>query len=196
MKLLILTPRFPYPTRTGDTLTVFHMLQYFSRRHVIDMVSCASQVPGAGDIDAVAPYCRKIVPVPISRIRRSANAMGSVIGRRPLQADWFYSPAVARIVDDLVQQNRYDVLYAHTIRVARNLTRVQAGPAALRVLAMQISMQLNYRRIASFERNPFYRLVFNYEAARLAAFEPANRQYVRPCVGDIRRGQRGHRRRQ
>ena len=37
---------------------------------------------------------------------------------------------------------------------------------------MQISMQLNYRRIASFERNPFYRLVFNYEAARLATFEP------------------------
>ena len=172
MTLLIVTPRFPYPTRTGDTLTVFHLLKYFSQRHVIDMVSCTNQIPGAADIDAVAPYCRKIVPVPISRIRRSANALGSVLGSRPLQADWFYSPAVARIVDDLVQQNRYDVLYAHTIRAARYLTTPQGGPAALRVLAMQISMQLNYRRIASFERNPFYRLVFNYEAARLAAYEP------------------------
>lgn len=171
MKLLIVTPRFPYPTRTGDTLTVFHMLKYFSQRHVIDMVSCTGRVPADDDIAAVAPYCRHIFPVRVPRIRRSMNAIGSVLGGRPLQADWFFSSAVASIVDDLVQEHRYDVLYAHTIRAARYLLESPAGSEGLRVLAMQISMQLNYRRIAAFERNPLFRLVFNYEAARLASFE-------------------------
>ena len=34
-------------------------------------------------------------------------------------------------------------------------------------------MQLNYRRLARYESNPLYRLLFSHEAARLATFESA-----------------------
>ena len=99
------------------------------------------------------------------------NVIGTVLRGRPLQSDWFYSPVAARAVDSLVRQHRYDVLYAHTIRAARYVTDLRTPHTALRVLAMQISMRLNYSRIATYERHPLYRLVFKYEAARLAAFE-------------------------
>ena len=171
MELLLVTPRFPYPTRTGDTLTVFHLLKHFSPRHTVDLVSCADEPLPAAHIAAVAPFCRSIHTVPIPPLRSAIKGVGAVLRRRPLQAEWFYSSRAARTIEQLVRHNRYDVLYAHTVRAARYLTELKPPWPSLRVLAMQISMQLNYRRLAHYERNPFYRLIFNYEAARLRTFE-------------------------
>ena len=75
---------------------------------------------------------------------------------QPLQSVWFYTSKMARSIERLVARNHYDVLYAHTIRAARYLTQLTTSPSSLRVLAMQISMQLNYRRLAACERNPVY----------------------------------------
>ena len=172
MRILLVTPRFPYPTRTGDTLTVYHMLRHFSRRHEIDLVSCAGRMPSPEDVAAVTPFCRSVHTVPISRLRSVLNGSAGMLRGRPLQAGWFYSRKLARVVERLVGHARYDVLYAHTIRSARYLTDLQSDHRSLRVLAMQISMRLNYERLSRYERNPLYRLVFKHEAARLRTFEP------------------------
>ena len=171
MELLIVTHRFPYPTRTGDTLTVFHLLKHFSQRHTLDLVSCTNRDPNCEYLDAVAPFCRSVHTVTVSPLRSAFNGVGAVLRRKPLQSDWFYTSRVSRTIEQLMQYNRYDVLYAHTVRTARYITELNQQSPALRVLAMQISMQLNYRRLARYESNPLYRLVFNHEAFRLATFE-------------------------
>jgi sugar transferase (PEP-CTERM/EpsH1 system associated) len=171
MKILLVAPRFPYPTRTGDTLTVFNLLKYFSQRHTIDLVSCSDQPLPAEHRAAVTPYCRNLRTVRISSLRSFFNGARSVLGRKPLQAAWFHSPKVALAIDELVSECDYDVLYAHTVRAARYLIDKRTPTPALRVLAMQISMQLNYQRLARYERNPLYRLAFKHEAARLGSFE-------------------------
>lgn len=171
MELLIAAPRFPYPTRTGDTLTVFHLLQHFARRHELDLVACTEQPPSEEQLAAVTPFCRNVFAVPLRRSRKIVNLASSVFRNEPIQARWFYSPVGARVIKNLVQRRHYDVLYAHTIRMARYLAIPRSSASQLRVLAMQISMELNYRRLARFERNPLYRLVFNHEAALLATYE-------------------------
>ena len=171
MKILLVTPRFPYPTRTGDTLTIFHLLKHFSQRHTVDLVSCTTHILSPDHIAAVAPFCRSVHIVKISSRQSVINGIGAALRRKPLQSGWFYSSGVARTVEQLVRRNRYDVLYAHTVRAARYLTDLEAQSPSLRVLAMQISMRLNYQRLASYESNPLHRLVFKHEAARLGAFE-------------------------
>lgn len=171
MNILLVTPRFPYPTRTGDTLTVFHLLKHLSQRHAVDLVSCTTEPLPAAYRDAIRPFCRTLRTVPVSPARSFINGVGAVLRRQPLQAAWFYSPAVSAAVDELAAGCDYDVLYAHTVRAARYLTEMTRAPQAVRVLAMQISMRLNYERLAQYERNPIYRLAFKHEAARLGAFE-------------------------
>ena len=171
MELLVVTPRFPYPTRSGDTLTVFHMLKHFSQRHALDLVCCTNKVPNPDYLDAVAPYCRSVHPVPISPIRSATNGLRSVLRGKPLQSEWFYTPAMSRTIEALMRNYNYDVLYAHTIRTARYITELNSQSTALRVIAMQISMRLNYQRLERYERNPLFRIVFRHEASRLATFE-------------------------
>ena len=171
MNVLLVTPRFPYPTLTGDTLTVFHLLKHFSQRHSIDLVSCASDVPEPDHVAAVAEFCRTIRTVRIPPFQSLVQGAGAMLLRKPLQSTWFYTARAARTIEKMVRSNRYDVLYAHTIRTARYFVDLRSPSTALRVLAMQISMKLNYQRLAYYERNPFHRLVFKHEAARLGPFE-------------------------
>ena len=95
MNILLVTPRFPYPTRTGDTLTVFHLLKHLSQRHAVDLVSCTTEPLPAAYRDAIRPFCRTLRTVPVSPARSFINGAGAVLRRQPLQAVWFSSPAVS-----------------------------------------------------------------------------------------------------
>lgn len=171
MEILLVTTRFPYPTRTGDTLTIYHFLKHFSGRHSIDLVSCTKGAVARNCLDAVSPFCRSIHTVPLSPLRHALNGAAALVRGEPLQSVWFYTSKMAHSIERMVERTNYDVLYAHTIRAARYLTQLTTSPSSLQVLAMQISMQLNYRRLAACERNPVYRAVFRREADRLASFE-------------------------
>ena len=169
MNILLVTPRFPFPTRTGDTLTVFHLLRHFSQRHAVDLVSCTTEPLPRRYREAIVPYCRAMRTVRISSARSFLNGIGAVLRREPLQAAWFHSPEIAATIAELTSRRDYQVVYAHTVRAARYL--IEQPTQAVRILAMQISMQLNYQRLARYERNPLYRLAFKHEAARLGSFE-------------------------
>ena len=171
MKILLVAPRFPYPTRTGDTLTVFHLLKHFSQRHTVDLVSCVDEAPPPEYHAEVAQYCGVVRTVRIPPLRSAFNGIVAVLQGKPLQAAWFASAQVRRAISDLIQEREYDFFYAHTVRVAQYLLDLPVRVTGLRVLAMQISMKLNYQRLACYERNPLYRLAFYYEASRLGPFE-------------------------
>ena len=171
MRILLVAPRFPYPTRTGDTLTVFHLLKHFSQRHTVDLVSCVVEDPLPEHRDAVARYCGVMRTVRVPPLQSVFNGVAAVLQGKPLQSAWFASGRMRGAISALTRDRDYDVFYAHTVRVAQYLLDLPLRVAGLRVLAMQISMKLNYQRLALYERNPFYRLAFRYEAARLGSFE-------------------------
>ena len=195
MKLLIIATRFPYPASTADRLTVYQLLRYFSQRHTIDLVACSDKRLAREHLDAVAPYCRGIHIVQISRIQSMIKAIGAVLTGKPIQVAWFYTARGTHLIQHLVQAEDYDVLYAHTIRAARYLTDLEQTPTALRVLAMQISMRLNYQRLADYERNLAYRVAFKHEASRLRTFESyISEQFDRALViSDVDRSAISHR---
>lgn len=171
MKILLVSPRFPYPTRTGDTLTVYHMIKHFSQRHTVDLVSCVEEEPSPEYYAAVAEYCGLVLTVRVPNPVRILNGIAAVLKRQPLQPTLFSSPGMRRTIADLVRDREYDVLYAHTVRVAHCLLGLSTHTTALSVLAMQISMKLNYQRMARYERNFLYRMAFKYEASRLEFYE-------------------------
>ena len=171
MNILIVSTRFPYPTTTADRLTVYQLLKHFSRRHTIDLFACTAVPLTKDEIAAVADYCRTIKTIHIPPLLSLIRSAAAVAARKPIQPNLFYAARGRRIIRQLVRDGKYDVLYAHTIRAARFLLNLEPRIPALRVLAMQISMALNYARLANHERNFIYRVIFRYEAAMLRRYE-------------------------
>lgn len=169
MRLLVTAPRFPWPLDKGDRLTVYKLVQHFSRAHSVALV-CFLE-PGQ-DPEWVRRLDGVVERLEVVRLRRAGAYGRTALGlasRRPLQVHYYRSPAMARRLRVVMDEFRPDLVYAHTIRMAEYLAGERPGPG---ILAMQISMALNYARLAGHTGNPLRWGAYRLEAGRARRYEP------------------------
>jgi len=170
MRILIVAARFPYPLYRADNLTVYRFIKYLAQRHEIDLAALDTTGDADRYTDELRPYCNEIRIARLTRVRSWWNSLRALASTQPLQLAYFYSPELDRTVRELVQATRYDLLYAHTIRAARYIDHFSDVP---RVLAMQISMTLHYRRLRDHTTHWFWKHLYQLEHRRLRSYEPA-----------------------
>lgn len=168
LNIVVVAPRFPYPLDKGDRLTVFNFLKYFSEQHQVSLICFLEPGQEPEWRSKVEPFCRRVEIVPLRRSRAYVNSLLGLLGRTPLQACYYSDPAMCRVVRQVVNEIRPDILYAHTIRVGQY---VVSHGACARVLALQVSMTLNYRRLAEHASGLFSKMLYSVEHQKLRAFE-------------------------
>ncbi|MCJ7725117.1 MAG: glycosyltransferase, partial [Acidimicrobiia bacterium] len=168
MRILVLAPRFPYPLDKGDRLTVFNLVRHFSRLHDVALVTFLEPGQDSGDRRHLEGVAERIETVPLQRWRAYLRAVFGMLRGKPLQVGYYSSPQMTRTVARVIEEFRPDIVYAHTIRMAEYL----AGDRRPKVLAMQISMRLNYGRLARFHKSALRRLVYRVEAWWAGRYEP------------------------
>ena len=104
----------------------------------------------------------------MSKPRAYANSLLGVVGQEPLQVHYYRDPAMTAAIDAVVARQKPDLLYAHTIRMGQY---TESYRDAVRVLALQISMTLNYRRLAEQAQGPVSKALYGLEYRKLRAFE-------------------------
>ena len=122
--------------------------------------------------DIVAPFCAQVVVVPLNKMRSYANCVTGVMSHRPLQVQYYMDPAMKDAVRQVVEAQQPDLLYAHTIRMGQYIEPYVDIP---RVLAMQISMTLNYRRLAEQARGLGSKVFYNLESRKVPRFRGQTR---------------------
>jgi polysaccharide biosynthesis protein PslH len=176
VKLVLVAPRFPFPLDKGDRLTVHHLVRYLGARHRVWLACFLEPDQDPGWVDELRPHCEEVLTVPLSRPRAYLNSARAVAGRTPMQVRYYADQRMHGLVNDLVARVRPDVLYAHTIRMGPYVVEHSDLP---RVLAMQISMTLQYRRLAAETRGPVRRF-YDLEYRQLRGFEgPFARRFDR-----------------
>lgn len=168
MKLLIVAPRFPYPLDKGDRLTVFNLLKYLGARHHVALTCFMEAGQQPEWVQHAAPFCARIETVPLRRPYAYLRCLIGSPGALPLQALYYDAPIMRRAVQQLVNEFRPDLLYAHTIRMGRYILPYADLP---RVLAMQVSMTLNYRRLMEHASDWPHKMLYFLEYRKLRAFE-------------------------
>ena len=167
MKLLCLTPRLPYPPDRGDRLRAFNIIKRLGGEHELHLLSFIASDEEQRHADALASYCRSVQVVPLSP-RRSAAAVALNAWRLlPLQALYYRSAAMQRLVDDTLRRQRFDAAYIHLFRMApylaerRDLYRIVD---LTDVISSELARSMAYRGAAS-------RLVYKVERPRIARYE-------------------------
>ena len=169
MRLLVLAPRFPYPLDKGDRLTVFNLSKHFSRLHGVALVTFLEPGQDPADRRHLDGFVDRIDTVPLRKWRSYLRAVLGMLRGRPLQVGYYSSPQMARKVQQVIREFEPDIVYSHTIRMAPYLADEPRLPS---VLAMQISMRLNYGRLARFHKSLLRRLVYRVEAWWAGRYEP------------------------
>ena len=167
MRLLVLAPRFPYPLDKGDRLTVFNLVRHFSRFHEVALVTFTEPDQDPADRRHLEGSASIIETVPLRPMPAYLRAIVGLTRGRPLQVGYYRSPVMAERVEQVLREFRPHLVYAHTIRMAEYLVDEKRP----RILAMQISMRLNYGRLSRHHRSRLRRLVYRVEAWRAGRYE-------------------------
>lgn len=167
MRILCLTPRLPYPPDRGDRLRAYNVLKRLGGEHELHLLSFIASEDERRRLDALKPFCRSVQVVPLSPRRSAATVALNVWRRLPLQALYYRSAAMQRLVDETLRRQRFDAAYVHLFRMApylderRDLYRVVD---LTDVISSELARSMAYRGAAS-------RLVYGLERPRIERFE-------------------------
>ena len=167
MRVLFLTPRFPYPPLKGDQVVAYHRLRLLSRRHEITLLSFVEseeELAGAAELER---YCEAIHTFQLPPWRSFVNvAARAPFSRLPLQVLYYASDAARKRVETLLASDGFDVVHAYFHRMA---SYVSDAPVP-KVLDLMDSMQLRMQRNAAVARPP-KRWMFREELRRVTPYE-------------------------
>lgn len=118
MRILFLTSRLPYPPNRGDRSRVFNFIKHLSRAHQLSLVSFIAQESEREHLAPLRSYCRGVRVVTMSQRRSALSVLFNLWRREPLQALYYRSGAMRRLVDRMLSSNQFDVIFTHLFRMA------------------------------------------------------------------------------
>jgi len=168
MKILIVTPRVPYPPYRGDKIHMFNVLKRLSVRHEIHLV-CFAQTPADEEnLKQLQPFCRSVEGVKLPLWRSLLRCLAGLFSREPLQVHYFRSARMHAAIAQKCREHRFDVVHTHIIRAAQYTA---ALPHAFRAIDVTDAVSLYLKRFLSQEKNWLKRMVLKVEAERIKTYE-------------------------
>ena len=117
MRILLLTPQFPWPTHQGTTLRNFNLLKQLARRHEVHLFSILApgDDPAAGP---VAELCASIVTAPQPPRGMGDRMRDLLTTPLPAMARRLWSPQAARRLTEMARELRPGIVQIEGIEMA------------------------------------------------------------------------------
>jgi polysaccharide biosynthesis protein PslH len=179
MKILVVSPHFPFPPRAGVNVRTYNLLRQLAARHDVTLLSYA----GPGDQDGVEVLGRylRVVTVERPESARAARRLRQLRSVVTFQSFWvpeLCSTTLQDAVDDLCATLPFDLVQLE----ASVLCALEIPPGMRVVLdAHNIEYEL-LRRMAAGERSLARRAFNTFEYGRYRRFEERSWTDVDGCV--------------
>ena len=158
MKILFLSLRCPYPPHRGDRIRSYHFIKQLSQQHAVTLVYFAESQSDIEAVKYLEPFCERVEWVRFHRPFALINTAVHCLSRRPLQLHYWYAPQMQRKINQLLTQERFELIHAQLFRMGQYVTKVQ-GPT--KVLDLCDSLALNLSRRAELESSPWLARIKN-----------------------------------
>ncbi len=119
MRLLFLTPQWPYPPRKGTTLRNFNLIKGLAARHEIDLLTL---VESQAELAAPTPLhalCRRVDGMQVPRRSLALRARDTLLSPWPDMALRLWLPQFAARLQQWLAGGGYDVVQVEGIEMAR-----------------------------------------------------------------------------
>lgn len=148
MKVALLTPRFPYPPDRGDRLAAYYLIRELGREHRITLFTCINGSEPPEAMAEMSRSCERIETVRLSRWRSWLQAWLGLFSSLPSQVAYYRSAGMRRRVREIINAGRFDVVFAHTIRLVPSVNRLRHP---LKILSLGDSLGMALRRSMEYE---------------------------------------------
>ncbi len=129
MRILFLTPQFPYPPHKGTTMRNYYLIAGLAARHEIDLLTF---VESEGELRRPSPLstlCRRVDAALVPRRSLTRRAADTFLSRWPDMGLRLWSPAFAAKLNAWLADTRYDLVQVEGIELARYMLQTAGRKA-------------------------------------------------------------------
>ena len=123
MRLLILTPQFPYPPHQGTSIRNYNLTRELAVRHEIHLLSFV-EGPGKVEVEPMRAHCAAICAVAVPRRTTLDRARDTLLSPLPDMALRLESKAMHHQLDQLLRRTSYDVVQIEGIEMGPYLLQI------------------------------------------------------------------------
>lgn len=167
MRILFVTPRFPYPPNRGDTLRSWHVLSVLARRHEVWLASVDRDRPSDASLAAANAICARVAVFQRSALRSLAAGLRGLLTGRPLTTAYFADVRLEGLLAAWSREAEFDAALVYSSSIAASLGAV---PARRRVVDLGDVDSVKWETYARRSLSPL-RWFYALEGRRVAAVE-------------------------
>ncbi len=178
MKILFISHRIPYPPNKGDKLRAFHIIKHLAQKHRITLLSFLDAPHEAKHVRDLEEYCSSVSTLQRSPWRSRWQTISYLAKNLPLTLGSFYSPRFKQLVEEKLQQDKYDLIFVFSSAMAQYVADYQGCPKILDMVDADSEKWRQYARYAPWWKAMVYRL----EGKRLRAYEREIAAHFEVCT--------------
>ncbi|MHB8579113.1 MAG: glycosyltransferase [Ignavibacteriaceae bacterium] len=171
MKILIITPRIPYPPFRGDKLKIYNLAKLLSINNSVTILTFLRNNSQRKDLVNLEKHGIQIEVVKFSLFGSLLQTFLAIFGNLPFQTAFFKSSKMKKKVGEKVRTGDFDVVYYHLIRSAQYLYLNKTDSKPLNIIDFTDDVSLYLKRFAEIETNPIKRYFINIEQRRIEKYE-------------------------
>ncbi len=146
MKILFITPRFPYPPLKGDQVRSYNQIRVLSQRHSITLLSFIKNSEELNYVPMLEKFCNHIETVKLGPFRSYLNVALSLFSSLPFQTHYYFSSEMGGRIHSVIANNDFDIAHLQLIRMAPYLTDLNETPKVMDFTdALSLNMERRYR---------------------------------------------------
>jgi len=128
LKILVLTPQFPYPPHQGTTIRNFNLIAYLAKRHAVHLLSFGDLAQGKDS--PLQSACQSVQVVRPPQRTMLDRLLGLFLSRLPDMAQRLPSEQCRDALAATLEQEDPDVVQVEGIELAQYLFQAAASPVA------------------------------------------------------------------
>jgi sugar transferase (PEP-CTERM/EpsH1 system associated) len=150
MRILYVCHRFPYPPKRGGKIRPFNMIRHLAQSHEVVVCSLSRSDTETAEAQGIAPYCAEFHVAQVDNRIQSLRMVTTLPTPITASTSYFHSSRLARTIDRLLAQQRFDLIFVHCSSVAHYVQHVRHIPKILDFGDMDSHKWLEYAHYKPF----------------------------------------------
>lgn len=166
MRVLVLTPQFPWPLTGGGHVRNYNLLRETARHHEVTLLSFLYPETTPEHMDEMRKHCAHVegIRIPLGPVPLVRCVLRSAFSPQPMITSKYDVPAMHETLRRLVRERSVDLIHAHFLHVGQY--SASKGPAAFVYDAHNLDHRL-WERYVRHTANPVKSMLGRREMRKL-----------------------------
>ena len=175
MKILIVSPIFPYPPYSGAAIRIFNLINNLSTRNEVQLISIADHQVNEDGIKELKKYCTKVYFVALRKhlkILQLPKVIERFLRGQPFMLKYAESKDLERVLYEVTMKEHFDIIQFEHSYMAKNVQYLNRSIKAKKVLSFHNIASAQYYRIFKNEINILNKIKYLLEWIPMFRWEP------------------------